>query len=340
MPGLQETATALVAPGKGVLAADESIGTMSKRLEGVGVPANPDTRRDYRELLAGTPGLSAWVSGIILSDETLRQSFADGTAFPEAARSRGVQPGIKVDKGVVPLPFTESCVVTEGLDGLRARMEEYRTLGATFAKWRAVLAPVGLCDRSIHANAHALARYASYCQEAGIVPIVEPEVLMDGDHDITTCRSVTSRVLGAVFEEIDVMGVDPSGMVLKPNMVISGTTSAAQSSPEEVAEATVAVLAAWLPKALPGVAFLSGGQSNERACANLEAVNRAAEGRDDAPWRLTFSFGRALVDDALRTWHGDGANVDAAREALAANCGRASAASSPSGRGAEEAVGV
>jgi fructose-bisphosphate aldolase class I len=325
LPGLHEVASALVAPGKGILAADESIGTMSKRLEGVGVTATEGNRRDYRELLLTTPGLDAWVSGIILSTETLGQQLSDGTPFAAGASARGVMPGIKVDTGVTPLPFSDG-TVTEGLDGLRARLAQYRDADAVFAKWRAALAPVGLSWRTVHANAHALARYAALCQEAGIVPIVEPEVLMDGEHSIETCETVTADTLRAVFDELEVMGVDAAGIVLKPNMIVSGAGNAHQADPDEVARRTLQVLSATVPPTVPGIAFLSGGQSNEQACANLAAINVAAETDDAVPWRLTFSFGRALVSDALLTWAGDPEHVEAAQGELAGNCRRASAA--------------
>jgi fructose-bisphosphate aldolase class I len=326
---LHEVAAALVAPGKGILAADESIETMSKRLEGVGVVASAGARRDYREMLLTTPDLSQWISGIILCDETLRQELADATPFGVSFQAFGVQPGIKVDKGTARLPLADGGLITDGLDGLRDRLEEYREIGATFAKWRGVLSPTGLSPRTVHANAHMLARYAALCQEAGIVPIVEPEVLMDGTHGASICEAVTANALDAVFRELDTMGVDPRGIVLKPNMVISGTEHGEQSDPAEVARRTLKVLRACVPPTVPGIAFLSGGQSNERACANLAAINHRARA-DGGPWRLTFSFGRALVDDALRTWHGDPANVADAQAALAANCARASAATDPS----------
>lgn len=335
MSVLHETAVALVTPGKGILAADESIATMSKRLEGVGVPASADARRDYRELLLTTPGLSKWISGIILCDETLRQTLADGTPFGAAAQALGIAAGIKVDTGVTPLPFADGGGVTEGLDGLRGRLEQYRAFGATFAKWRAALAPAGLSQRTIHANAHALARYAALCQEAGIVPIVEPEVLMEGTHSIEICQAVTAKTLDTVFEELDRAGVDPSGIILKPNMVLSGNGHADQPAPDEVAQRTVLVLRASVPQTVPGITFLSGGQSNERACANLEAINSRANDDGGGPWKLTFSFGRALVNDALRIWHGDPAHVADGQAALAANCARASTASRPSVRAAE-----
>jgi fructose-bisphosphate aldolase class I len=311
----------------GILAADESIGTMSKRLEGAGVQASADSRRDYRALLLTTPGLSSSVSGMILCDETLRQSLADGTPFPAAAAALDIALGIKVDTGTSLLPFSDGGVITEGLDGLRARLVEYHAIGATFAKWRAVLHPVGLHPRSVFANAHALARYAALCQDCGIVPIVEPEVIMDGTHDIDVCQAVTDGVLEAVFGQLDALGVDPAGIVLKPNMVIEGT-GAEPSTPEQVAERTLAVLSKRVPAEVPGIAFLSGGQSNARACENLAGINTAAAERTDIPWALTYSFGRALVNDALSTWHGDVTLVEAAQAALAANCARAAGACS------------
>jgi fructose-bisphosphate aldolase class I len=331
VPGLRDTAVSMVAPGKGVLAADESVATMSKRLAAAGIPANETTRRDYRELLLTAPGLAERVSGIIFCDETLRQFLAGGPSFALAARDRGIHAGIKVDKGVTPLPFAGRETVTAGLDGLRGRLEEYREMGATFAKWRAVLAPDGFSVRAAAANAHCLARYAALCQEAGLVPIVEPEVLMDGPHDIGRCEVVTSQMLLMVFEQLALMGVDPAGMVLKPNMVIDGTGSRTRSGPEEIAGRTLRVLGAAVPAEVPGIAFLSGGQSNEQACANLAAINAGA-GDCRAPWCLTYSFGRALVSDALQAWRGDPGNVAKAQVALAANCARASAASFPGSR--------
>ncbi len=325
MAAPREVAASMVAPGKGILAADESIGTMSKRLAAAGVPPSETTRRDYRELLLTTPGIAAQVSGIIWCDETLRQSLASGTPFPAAARELGIQPGIKVDTGVTPLPFADGAAVTEGLDGLRGRLEGYREMGATFAKWRAVLAPDRFSPRAAAANAHALARYAALCQEAGLVPIVEPEVLMEGSHGIGRCEAVTAAMLDAVFSQLSLMGVDPAGIVLKPNMVIEADGSGTRAEPDEVARRTLGVLRAIVPADVPGIAFLSGGQSNERACANLAAINAAA-GRG-APWRLTYSFGRALVSDALHAWRGDPARKAEAQAALAANCARASAAS-------------
>ena len=327
MLGLDKVATALVAPGKGILAADESIATMSKRLEAAGATPSADMRRDYRQLLLTAPGLENWISGIILCDETLGQSLSDGTPFGQAATALGIMAGIKVDKGVTPLPFSDGGFVTEGLDGLRGRLDAYRERGAVFAKWRAVLNPAMLHWRTVHANAHALARYAALCQTAGIVPIVEPEVLMDGSHGIAVCQAATTSVLGAVFGELDAMGVDPRGIVLKPNMIISGTESEDQAGPAEVARDTLQVLTATVPPAVPGIAFLSGGQSNEQACANLAAINAQAATCATPPWQLTFSFGRALVSDALRSWRGVAANAEGAQNKLAANCRRASEAS-------------
>jgi fructose-bisphosphate aldolase, class I len=327
MPGLHQVAAALVAPGRGILAADESIATMSKRLAAVGAAPSPEARRDYRALLLTTPGLDSWISGIILCDETLGQELPDGRPFGEAAAALGIMAGIKVDKGVTALPFTDGGLVTEGLDGLRERLAAYRERGAVFAKWRAVLSPTGLNRRTVHANAHALARYAALCQVADIVPIVEPEVLMDGSHSIEACRAATTAALSAVFAELDAMGVDPRGIVLKPNMIIPGTGHEDQAGPAEIARATLLVLTATVPSAVPGIAFLSGGQSNERACANLAAINALAAA-DAAAWRLTFSFGRALVSDALRTWHGVADQAADAQRELAANCRRASEAAS------------
>lgn len=338
MTALHDTAADLVATGKGILAADESIATMSKRLQAAGVEPSETARRDYRELLLTTPALSSWVSGIILCDETVRQSLADGTPFPAAARELGIHAGVKVDTGIAALPFSDGGVITQGLDGLQGRLEEYRELGATFAKWRAVINPRGLHRRAVQTNAHALARYATLCQESGIVPIVEPEVLMDGDHGVAVCQAVTKSALETVFEELVRQGADPRGLVLKPNMVISGTDHDDRTSASEVALRTVKVLTATVPPTVPGIAFLSGGQSNERACANLAEINQIAA-TTGAPWRLTFSFGRALVDDALRTWAGHGTAVVDAQAALAANCARAAAATSPAERDAAR-VGV
>lgn len=312
MTTCRQTAARMTAPGKGILAADESISTMSKRLEEAGVEPTAENRRRYRELLATAPGLAESVSGIIFCDETLRQTFSDGTPFAQAVRALGILPGIKVDTGAKPCPGLPGETITEGLDGLPARLAEYADMGAAFAKWRAVFAISGDTPTrgAIRANASALARYAAACQEAGIVPIVEPEVLMDGGHNRGVCRDVTSEVHTAVRAELALLNVDLAGIVLKPNMVLEGQDYARQSTPEEVAEITVAVLRAW-PGDLAGVAFLSGGQSPERATANLEAMQSHR-----TPWPLTFSFGRALVSPALAAWAGDPDRVADGQAAL------------------------
>jgi fructose-bisphosphate aldolase class I len=312
---LARIAQAMVAPGRGILAADESSNTIKHRFDAIGVESTPDTRRDYRELLfRTTDAMSQYISGVILYDETIRQSAKDGTrlvALIEAARSI---PGIKVDKGTTPLPFHPTEVVTEGLDGLRDRLVEYRGLGARFAKWRAVISigddiPSWAC---VSANAHALARYAALCQDADIVPIVEPEVLMDGAHDIDRCESVTEQMLTTVFTRLHEAGVDPEGMVLKPNMVTPGDKSPKRATPEEIAERTVRVLKACVPSAVPGIAFLSGGQADVEATANLNAINRVG----GVPWRLTFSYGRALQAAPQKAWVGKIANVGSAQAAF------------------------
>lgn len=310
----RQIAVQLVAPGKGVLAADESIGTMSGRLKKAGVDATAENRCRYRELLAATPGLADGASGIIFCDETLRQTFADGTPFAEAVHALGILPGIKVDTGAKPCPGLPDETVTEGLDGLPARLMDYASVGAAFAKWRAVFVITDdLPSRgAVRSNANALARYAAACQTAGIVPIVEPEVLMDGAHPIERCGEVTAAVHAAVREELELLDVDLGGIVLKPNMVIEGKDHYEPAAPQRVAEATVEVLRAAWPDDLAGVAFLSGGQSPERATANLEAMQHHS-----TAWPLTFSFGRALVDPALAAWHGDPALVEAGQAALA-----------------------
>ena len=331
MPGLQKVAAALVAPGKGILAADASIATMSRRLEAVGAAPTAAMRRGYRRLLLITQGLAAWISGIILCDETLSQDLPDGTPSGQRAPALGIMADVKVDKGTTPLPFSDGGVVTQGLDGLRGRLAGYRELGAVFAKWPAVLNPASLHGRTAHANAQAHARYAALCQEAGIVPVVEPEVLVDGGHPIAACQAAT-RVLAAAFGELDAMGVDPRGIVLKPSMIVSGVGHEEQAGPAEVARATLQILTATVPPVVPGIAFLSGRQSNERACANLAAINAQAAADDTAPWRQTFSFGRALVEDALRTWRGVADDTEDAQRKLADNrqrASRASAAGSP-----------
>src|SRR6187399_1275948 len=290
---LSKVAEAMVAPGRGILAADESSGTIKKRFDAIGVENTEDNRRDYRELMFRTgEAMSKHISGVILYDETIRQKAKDGTPLVKLIEQAGALPGIKVDKGTKALPFCPGEVITEGLDGLSERLAEYRNLGARFAKWRAVIdigagIPSYAC---INANAHALARYAALCQVNQIVPIVEPEVLMDGDHDIDRCQQVTELVLKLQFEELYFQRVALEGIVLKPNMVISGKKNGKRAGIEEVAERTVKVLKNCVPGAVPGIAFLSGGQSDEEATAHLDAMNKIG----NLPWRLTFSYGRAL----------------------------------------------
>lgn len=311
---LHGTARAMVSRPRGILAADESIGTMSSRLEKVGVAATAENRRAYREMLLTTPELHQGISGVILSDETFNQKLSDGNTFPLALHALNILPGIKVDTGAKDLALSPGEKITEGLDGLRERLRDYVSRGARFAKWRAVIT-IGEnrpTRNALRVNAHALARYAALCQESVVVPIVEPEVLMDGDHTIERCAEVTRAALEYLLAELDEAGVDLAGTVLKPNMVVPGTTSGQQASPEEVAEATVTTLRAVLPETLAGVAFLSGGQSPEVATANLAAMQK-----HETPWPLTFSFGRALVDPALKAWHGDSALISAGQQALA-----------------------
>jgi fructose-bisphosphate aldolase, class I len=312
---LELVAAALVAPGRGVLAADESSGTMDKRLEAVGVEPGVENRRRFRQLLLTAPGIQQFVSGVILYDETLRQSDDDGKPFPELLQERGIMPGIKVDTGAKPLPWADNETVTEGLDGLRERLAEYSELGARFAKWRAVIRIAsGLpSDGCIAANAHALARYAALCQEAGIVPIVEPEVLMEGAHTIDRCEVVTTRVLSAVFAELRTQQVRFGGIVLKPNMVLAGSACANQPGIDEVAHRTLWTLRGTVPASVPGIAFLSGGQSDALAAEHLNAIS----GLSGAPWQLTFSYGRGLIADALRVWAGSDRNREAAQRTLA-----------------------
>jgi fructose-bisphosphate aldolase, class I len=312
---LNKVAEAMVAPGRGILAADESTGTIKKRFDALGVESTADNRRDYREMLFRTKeAMSKYISGVILYDETIRQNAKDGTPLVKLIAQSGALPGIKVDKGTKPLPNCPGEVVTEGLDGLRERLVEYRGLGAKFAKWRAVI-DIGTNMPSyncIAANAHALARYAALCQDEGIVPIVEPEVLMDGDHDIDRCYAITEWTLKTVFEELYYARVALEGMVLKPNMAIPGKKSPKRASVEEVAEKTVRVLKACVPAAVPGIAFLSGGQSDEEATAHLDAMNRMGP----LPWRVSFSYGRALQAAPQKTWSGKSENVAAAQRAF------------------------
>jgi fructose-bisphosphate aldolase, class I len=308
---LETTAKAMVAPGKGILAADESTGTMNKRLEAVGVAASEESRYAFRNLILTTEGTSEFISGVILYDETFRQATEDGTLFPTFLAERGVLPGIKVDTGAKPLAGFPGEKVTEGLDGLRERLAEYRELGARFAKWRAVIMiGDGLpTEGSLHANAHALARYAALCQEAGIVPIVEPEVLMDGEQTIERSEEVTGAALKAVFGELEDQRVLLEGIVLKPNMVLSGYQCPEQAGIDEVAARTLNCLREAVPPEVPGVAFLSGGQSDELATERLDAMNRIG----GVPWELTFSYGRGLLAGPLQLWAGDDSKVDRAQ---------------------------
>jgi len=314
---LAATAEALVADGKGILAADESAPTIKKRFDNISVKSTEENRRDYRSMLFTTKGAADHISGVILFDETIRQSAADGTRMLESLTDVGIIPGIKVDTGAKELASARNEKVTEGLDGLRERLEEYAELGAGFAKWRAVYRigeaiPSPAC---ISANAHALARYAALCQEAGLVPIVEPEVLMDGDHDIDDCDIVTEEALRAVFNELAVQDVMLEGMLLKPNMVISGSDRAEQAGVEEVAARTVQCLLRSVPAAMPGVVFLSGGQSDEVATQHLNAMNKIPAVK---PWKLSFSYGRALQAAPLKAWAGDAVKTAVAQAALMA----------------------
>ena len=311
---LHETAKALVAEGKGILAADESDGTIKKRFDSIGVESTEDNRRAYRELLFTTEGVDEFISGVILFDETIRQSASDGTPFPKVLVTRGIIPGIKVDKGAKPLALAEGETITEGLDGLRERLEEYYELGARFTKWRATYSigdekPSEYC---VWTNAHALARYAALSQEAGLVPIVEPEVLMDGGHTIEESAKASGRVLQAVYTELHDQRLDLYGTLLKPNMVLSGYDASGRAGVDEVAEATLDVLSRHVPAAVPGIVFLSGGQTDEDATAHLNAMNA----RGPHPWELSFSYGRALQAPALKAWGGDPAKVEDAQKAF------------------------
>jgi fructose-bisphosphate aldolase class I len=324
---LEETARALVAGGRGILAADESNATMTRRLEAVGVESTAESRRFFRALMFTAEGAADSIGGVIMYDETIRQTTADGTPFPDFLRRKGMLPGIKVDTGAKPLAGFPRETITEGLDGLRDRLRDYGELGARFAKWRAVIRidsslPTRGC---LKANAHALARYAALCQEAGIVPIVEPEVLMDGEHTIDRSEEVTATVLRTVFDRLAEQRVLLEGIVLKPNMVLSSYDCPQQAAIDEVAERTLACFRRVVPAAVPAIAFLSGGQSDERAAAHLSAMNAIG----DAPWELTFSYGRALVGAPLKVWAGDDSRVAEAQAAFlhrtrcnaAARCG-------------------
>jgi fructose-bisphosphate aldolase, class I len=312
---LNKVAQAMVAPGKGILAADESSGTIKKRFDAIGVESTEGSRRDYREMLFRSSEGMKHISGVILYDETIWQNAKDGTPLVELIKKAGAIPGIKVDEGTKPLPMCPGELVTIGLDKLADRLPKYYEQGARFAKWRAVIdvgagIPTYTC---IRVNTHALARYAALCQTAQIVPIVEPEVLMDGDHDIDRCYQVTELLLKTQFEELYFQRVALEGMVLKPNMVIPGKKSARQASVDEVAEKTVKVLKNCVPAAVPGIAFLSGGQSDEEATAHLDAINKIG----NLPWKLTFSYGRALQHAPQTTWKGKSENVAAAQRAFA-----------------------
>ena len=312
---LNKVARALVAPGRGILAADESTGSIQKRLESVGVSSTEENRRAYRDMLFTTKGIGEFISGVIMFDETIRQSTKDGTTFVRVLEDNGVIPGIKVDTGAKKLAKSPEETVTEGLDGLRDRLIEYRELGAKFTKWRAVIDIAGdtiPSDYAVAVNAHALARYASLCQDEGLVPIVEPEVLMDGDHTIEKCDQVTRATLTAVFAELAAQRVELPGMLLKPNMVVPGKKSSKQVDHAAIAAATVAALKACVPAEVPGIVFLSGGMSDEDATARLNEMNKLGP----HPWELSFSYGRALQAPTLKTWKGDPANVEAGQRAF------------------------
>lgn len=314
---MRATAAAMVQRGKGILAADESTGTIGRRLSSIGLENSEPNRKAWRNLLFSSRGYGEYVSGVILYDETLRQSADDGTPFVDMLRDEGVIPGIKVDKSTNPLAGATGELITDGLDGLRDRLAEYRELGAKFTKWRAVITigdhiPSQYC---IDANSHALARYAALSQEAGLVPIVEPEVLMDGDHSIETCDWVTDRTLQRVFSDLKGHRVDLSGMVLKPNMVISGTDATDRADAATVARKTVDCFKRNIPAAMPGIAFLSGGQGDDESTENLDAINKLVND-EGAPWELTFSYGRGLQASPLKTWSGEPGNIEAAQAAF------------------------
>jgi fructose-bisphosphate aldolase class I len=321
---LSNTAKAMVAGDKGLLAMDESNSTCNKRFAKLGIPQTVEARRDYRDLIVSAPGLGDSISGAILSDETIRQQKQDGTRFVDVLKAAGIIPGIKVDAGAKDLALHPNEKITEGLDGLRERLTQYRQLGARFAKWRAVITiGDGIPSRAcIESNADALARYAALCQEAGIVPIVEPEVLMDGQHTLARCFGVTGAALRSVFQQLSLQGVALEGMILKPNMVLPALDCPRQESVEEVADATITCLLRNVPAAVPGVAFLSGGQSAQLASARLNAMNQRFKSR--LPWAVAFSYARAIQQPALELWHGDESKVRAAQQALVyrANCNR------------------
>jgi len=315
LAALNKVATAMTTPGKGILAADESGGTIKKRFDAIGVESTEENRRDYRELLfRSETAMHQRISGVILFDETIRQKAADGTPLVKVIEAAGSIPGIKVDKGAKPLPFCPGETITEGLDGLLDRLIEYRELGAKFCKWRAVIniGPGIPSHDAINANAHALARYAALCQEQDLVPIVEPEVLMDGDHTIERCETVTEWTLKTVFQQLYYAKVKLEGMVLKPNMIVPGAECATQAPDQEIAKRTIRVLKNCVPSAVPGIAFLSGGQSDVEATARLDAMNRIG----GVPWHLTFSYGRALQHAPQVAWAGKTGNVPSAQAAF------------------------
>jgi fructose-bisphosphate aldolase class I len=314
MKDLETTVAKLSAKGKGILAADESTGTITKRFEAVGVTSSEDTRRAYREMLVTTPNISDYVAGVILFEETLNQTTSSGMPFPELLAKHGILPGIKVDKGLAIIPGTQDEQFTQGLDGLAERLVEYKKKGALFAKWRAVYTVSATTPSrlAIRTNAEGLAAYAALCQAAGIVPIVEPEVLIDGDHTIERCAEVTEEVLHAVFNALHKHKVKLEYIVLKPSMVISGKKCATQASPEQVGKMTVAILKRTVPAAVPTINFLSGGQSSELATANLQAMNALG----NLPWNLSYSYARALQDNPMKIWHGETKNVAVAQAAF------------------------
>jgi fructose-bisphosphate aldolase, class I len=313
---LANVAATLTADGKGILAADETVGTLTKRFDALGIQSTEQSRRTYRELLFTATGAAEFISGVIMQDETIRQKSSGGTPLVRVLSSQGIVPGIKVDTGAKPLAAAPGETITEGLDGLRDRLAEYHGMGARFAKWRAVIRiadalPSPAC---VSANAHALGRYAALCQEQRLVPIVEPEVLMDGSHPIERCEEVTGMVLHAVFQALLEQGVSLEAMLLKPNMVIAGTQNPRPASVQQVATATLRCLRRHVPAAVPGIVFLSGGQSDQVATAHLDAINRLPGPK---PWKISFSYGRALQDPALEAWHGRDENVKSGQEALA-----------------------
>jgi fructose-bisphosphate aldolase class I len=312
---LSDIAQAIVAPAKGILAADESTNTIKRRFDSINTESTEQSRRDYREMLFRTPGANEFISGIILYDETLRQNGADGTPIVSILQEQGVIPGIKVDRSTNPLANTDGELITDGLDGLRDRLAEYYEIGARFTKWRAVITigdgiPSQYC---IDANAHLLARFAALSQEAGLVPIVEPETLMDGDHSIERCHEVTLNALHSTYDQLARQRVDLRGTLLKPNMVISGKDAAERADANEVAERTLDALMREVPAAVPGIVFLSGGQSDDEATENLDAISRAAQGMN-TPWELSFSYGRGLQAAPLQAWGGSAANTEAAQQ--------------------------